>query len=328
MRALVTGGAGFIGHHLVRALLDAGHEVAVIDDLSTGDRGRLAAVAHRIDFLEGDVRDPAALDLASAGAHVVFHQAALASVERSVRNPRLVADVNIGGTIEVMEAARRHAVRRVIFAGSSSVYGLAPGQPRRESQRPDPRSPYAAGKLAAEHIIHSLGAIHGIETVVLRYFNIFGPGQDPASEYAAVVPRFVTAALNGGRPVVHGDGRQTRDFTFVTNAIQANLLAATTPGVSGLTANVGCGESFSLLDLIDAIAADVGVTLRPSFGPSRVGDVPDSLADIETARRALRYRVLVPFRDGVSRTVNWYRDAAESPGANATGLQVGSPATS
>jgi len=200
MRALVTGAAGFIGHHLVRALLANGDVVVALDDLSTGLRTRLDDVADRIELVVGDIRDRDALDRATVGCDVIFHQAALASVERSMRDPRLVTDVNVNGTIEVMLAAARHGVRRLVFAGSSSVYGNAAGLPRREDQRPEPSSPYAAGKLAGEHIIHAMGAATGVETVALRYFNIFGPGQDPAVEYASVVPRFVTAALDASGP--------------------------------------------------------------------------------------------------------------------------------
>jgi UDP-glucose 4-epimerase len=306
LRILVTGAAGFIGHHLVRALLANGDSVVGLDDLSTGLRSRLDDVADRMELVVGDIRDRDALDRATVGCDVIFHQAALASVERSMRDPRLVTDVNVNGTIEVMLAAARHGVRRLVFAGSSSVYGDVPSLPRREDQRPEPRSPYAAGKLAGEHIIHSMGAATGVETVALRYFNIFGPGQDPAVEYAAVVPRFVTAALNGRAPVVYGDGEQTRDFTYIDNAVAANFLAATVPGVAGLTCNIGCGEQYSLNDLLEAIGTETGVALRPVHKPSRPGDVRSSVADIGLARERLGYRVLVDFGEGIRRTVAAY----------------------
>ena len=212
------------------ALLAGGWTVAVIDDLSTGEVARLAPMADRIDFIQGDIRDPAAVDEAVASADVVFHQAALPSVARSVADPRLTNDINTNGTIEVMLGAARAGVRRVVYASSSSIYGSTPELPRREIQRPDPQSPYAASKLAAEHYVHALGNLHGLETVALRYFNVFGPGQDPASEYAAVVPRFIVAGLNGESPHVHGDGQQTRDFTYIDNVVAANLLAATRAG--------------------------------------------------------------------------------------------------
>ena len=310
MKALVTGGAGFIGHHLVHALLERGDEVVVIDNFATGLRSRLASLHDRITLVEGDIRDPAALDRAIQGCEVVFHEAALASVARSVRDPRLSNDVNTNGTIEVMLAASRARVRRVVYAGSSSVYGDSPELPRRETQRPNPRSPYATSKLAAEFYVHSLGALHGIETVVLRYFNVFGPGQDPDSEYAAVVPKFVTAALDGERATIHGDGTQSRDFTFIDNVVLANLLAADAADVSGTTCNVGCGRRYSLIELLAAVASVVGRTLEPVFGPARAGDVPHSLADISLAGDRLGYRVLVPFEEGVRRTVEAFQEVS------------------
>jgi UDP-glucose 4-epimerase len=307
MRALVTGGAGFIGHHLARRLLDDGHEVAVIDDLSTGRRDRVDALSDRIDLVIGDICDAAALDRAVEGVEVIYHQAAIPSVARSLEDPRRSNEVNTSGTIEVMLAAKRAGVRRVVYAGSSSVYGDAPTLPRRESQMPAPRSPYATSKLAGEHYLHSLGSILGIETVALRYFNIFGPGQDPLSQYAAVVPRFITAALNGIRPDVYGDGRQSRDFTHVDNAVAANLLAANTEGASGGTFNIGCGGRYDLLELIASIEAAAGVTLEPRFGPPRAGDVPHSQADISLAQSKLGYEVVVPFGEGIRRTVESFR---------------------
>lgn len=303
MRALVTGGVGFIGHHLVGALLAGGWSVAVLDDLSTGDERRLAAVARDVDLHIGDIRDAAAVDRAVAGCDVVFHEAAIPSVARSLRDPRLSNDVNTNGTIEVVLGAARAGVRRVVFAASSSIYGESPELPRRETQRPDPRSPYAASKLAGEHFLHTLGAVHGMETVALRYFNIFGPGQDPHSEYAAVVPRFITALQAGRAPTVYGDGLQSRDFTYIANVIQANLLAATVPGVAGLTANIGCGGRFTLLDLLDRIQDALGVRIAPDFMPQRQGDVPHSQADIALAVERLGYRVEVDFEEGVRRTV-------------------------
>jgi nucleoside-diphosphate-sugar epimerase len=311
MRALVTGGAGFIGHHLVRRLLDDGWEVAVLDDLSTGDVRRLTSVMDRIDFVEGDIRDAAAVDRAVRGADVVFHEAALPSVARSVVDPRLTNDVNTNGTIEVMLGSSRAGVRRVVFAASSSVYGVTPELPRRETQRPDPQSPYAASKVACEYYLHSLGALHGIETVALRYFNIFGPGQDPASEYAAVIPRFVVAALAGGQPIVNGDGTQSRDFTYIENVVAANMAAATTPGVTGLTCNIGCGSRYTLLDLLDRIGEAAGVRISPQFAPARAGDVPHSQADITLAATTLGYRPTVDFAEGIRRTVEWYRSTAD-----------------
>ena len=307
MKVLVTGGAGFIGHHLVSELIRRGDDVAVLDNLSTGARARLGAFRGDVAFTEGDLRDARAVDRAVAGCEVVFHQAALPSVARSVKDPRLTNDVNTSGTIELVMSAARAGVRRIVYAGSSSVYGGSPELPRRERQKPDPRSPYAASKLAGEHYVHTLGAIHGVETVALRYFNIFGPGQDPASEYAAAVPRFVTAGLRDERPTVYGDGHQSRDFTYVDNVTSANLLAAAAEGVSGLTCNIACGERYSVRDLLAAIGAALGRVLDPVFAPERLGDVRHSQADISLARQTLGYEVVVPFKEGVRRTVEWYR---------------------
>jgi UDP-glucose 4-epimerase len=306
MRVLVTGGAGFIGHHLVGALLERGDDVVVLDDYSTGLRLRLDPVRDRITMVEGDLRDPDAVERATRGADVVLHQAAIPSVARSVADPLRSNSVNVDGTIQLMLACAAAGVHRVVAAGSSSVYGASPELPRRETQRPDPRSPYAASKLATEHYVHTLGELHGINTIVLRYFNVFGPGQDPLSQYAAVVPRFIMAALDGERPVVYGDGRQSRDFTFVDNVVSANVLAATIAGATRLTANVGCGGRYSLLDLLGRIRDVVGTLADPVFEPTRPGDVRDSEADITVAREQLGYEVLVPFGEGVSRTVSWY----------------------
>ncbi|HZL32773.1 MAG TPA: NAD-dependent epimerase/dehydratase family protein [Verrucomicrobiae bacterium] len=309
MKVLVTGGAGFIGHHLVHALLERGHELAVIDDFRTGRHWRLAGVLKDIRLVEGDVRDPSALDRAVAGCEVVLHEAALPSVAMSIRDPRLSSDINVGGTVEMMLAAGRAGVRRVVFAGSSSIYGADPRLPRLESHMPDPRSPYAVNKLAGEQMVHVLGALHGIESVVLRYFNIFGPGQDPNSEYAPVVPAFIMAGLHGEQPTIYGDGLQSRDFTFIDNVVSANLLAATVAGASGTTCNIGCGGRYSLRDLLNSVAAAIGHPIAPLFEEPRVGDVRDSQASIELAQERLGYQVTVPFEEGVRRTVSWYRDA-------------------
>lgn len=312
MKVLVTGGAGFIGHHLVRALLDRGDEVSVIDDYRTGLPARLDPFRARIRLIEGDIRDAAAMDAAVEGASVVLHEAALPSVSRSVVDPRLTTDINVNGTIEVMLAAARAGVRRVVLAGSSSVYGSNKVLPRREEQAADPRSPYATSKLAAELLVHQLGELHGIETVVLRYFNIYGPGQDPNSEYSAVVPRFITAALRSERPIIHGDGRQSRDFTHIDNVVFANLRAAEAAGASGVTANIGCGGRYSLLDLLDAIRARLPDLPEPVFEAPRAGDVRHSQADVGLASSRLGYRVVTPFAVGIERTVDWYQADSSS----------------
>jgi UDP-glucose 4-epimerase len=307
LRVLVTGGAGFIGHHLVRGLLARGDQVSVIDDFSTGIRSRLDMFRDRITLVEGSILDPVALDEALAGCEVILHEAAIPSVARSLITPRLTNEVNVAGTIEVMLAAARHRIRRVVLAGSSSVYGIPRTLPCEEDQRPDPQSPYAASKLAAEHYVHTLGRLHGIETVVLRYFNVFGPGQDPASEYAAVVPRFTTAVLEGRQPTVNGSGEISRDFTYVDNVVEANLLASGSTSPSMLTCNVACGSRYTLLELLEVICDTAGRQVDPLFGPPRAGDIQHSQAAISLARRALGYEVVVPFREGITRTVAWYR---------------------
>lgn len=305
---LVTGGAGFIGHHLVRKLLERGDEVTVIDDFATGFRWRLEAIEDAIQLVEGSVLDPDALDRATQGCDVIFHEAAIPSVARSLVAPRLTNDVNVNGTIEVMLAAARRGVGRVVLAASSSAYGAADQLPCRETQSPGPLSPYAASKVAAEYYLHTLGAAHGIATVALRYFNVFGPGQDPDSEYSAVVPLFTTAVLGSTRPTVNGSGDISRDFTYVDNVVEGNLLAAAGTAPSGLTCNIGCGTGYSLLELLQAIADAAGIPTDPIFGPPRPGDVPHSLADIAIAQRELGYRVSVPFVEGIARTVAWYSD--------------------
>jgi nucleoside-diphosphate-sugar epimerase len=307
MKALVTGGAGFIGHHLVRGLLERGDHVAVIDDFSSGLRSRLEAFRGRITLIEGSILDGAALEEAVAGAEVIFHEAALASVAQSLVAPALTNQINEGGTIEVMLAAARHGVRRVVFAGSSAVYGIPERLPCSEDLRPTPTSPYGVSKLAGEHYVHTLGQLSGVETVVLRYFNVFGPGQDPASEYAAVIPKFVTAVLDAQRPTINGSGDISRDFTSVDDVVSANLLAARRDRPSGLTCNIASGSHYTLDELLDAVCAAVGTKVDPIIGPPRAGDIKDSQADITLARRELGFMPAVSFRDGIARTVDWYR---------------------
>ncbi len=312
MKALVTGGAGFIGHHLVRSLLERDHSVVVLDDFSTGLQARLDPFVSRARIIEGSILDPHLLDQASQDCDVIFHEAALASVERSFAAPLQTNEVNVAGTIQVMLAAARQHVRRVIFAASSSVYGVPQELPCRETMQPAPESPYGISKLAAEYYLHTLGRHLEVETVALRYFNVFGPGQDPRSDYAAVIPLFITAVLEGRRPTVNGDGGVTRDFTYIDNVVSANLMAATTPGASGATMNIACGERISLLALLDAISAAAGKPVAPVFGPPRVGDIEHSMADIALARSVIGYEAQIPFQEGIKSTVEWYRAAGAS----------------
>jgi UDP-glucose 4-epimerase len=311
VRVLVTGGAGFIGHHVIGGLLARGHEVNVIDDFSSGDRRRLEPFDGRIAITSGSILDPNALDQAVTGCEVIFHLAAIASVARSAVAPRWTNDVNTSGTIETMLAASRHAVRRVVFAGSSAVYGVPASLPAGELLRPAPQSPYGVSKLAGEHYVHTLGVLHDVETVVLRFFNVFGPGQDPASEYSAVVPRFVTAVLEGRVPVINGDGRITRDFIYVDNVVEASLLAALASSPSGLTCNIASGSRTSLLQLLAAISRAAGRRVDPELGPPREGDILHSQADISLARSSLGYGVGVSFEDGIARTVASYRSRTD-----------------
>jgi UDP-glucose 4-epimerase len=306
-RFLVTGGAGFIGSNLVHALVARGEEVVVLDDFSTGRRKNLAGLDGKFTLVEGDVRDARAVDRAMAGCDFVLHEAALPSVPRSVEAPLESNAVNVDGTLAVLEAARRTGVKRVVFAASSSAYGETPTLPKVETMPPLPLSPYAAAKLAGEHYMRAYHASYGLETVSLRYFNVFGPNQNPASQYAAVIPRFVTAALTEKAPTIYGDGLQSRDFCHIDNVIEANLLATTAPGAAGEVFNIACGERITLLDVISLLATIVGKPIRPIHEPARAGDIKHSLADIERARAILGYRVKVDFEAGLRRTVEWYR---------------------
>ena len=307
MKALVTGGAGFIGHHLVRALVQRGDEVAVLDDLSNGRISRLDPVIDRIAFTQGSILEPAALDRAITGAEVVFHEAAIVSVAKSTSDPRLANEVNVGGTIEVMQAAARHRVRRVVFAGSSAVYGASQRLPCTEDQRPSPTSPYGVSKLAGEHYVHALGSLNGVETVVLRYFNVYGPGQDPDSEYAAVIPKFITAVVDGTRPTIYGTGATSRDFVYVDDVVAANMLAAAASSHSELTCNVATGSRTTLLELLHEVCVAAGRDVEPTYGPPREGDILHSQGDITAARRALGYQVSVSLREGIARSMAWYQ---------------------
>jgi nucleoside-diphosphate-sugar epimerase len=306
MRALVTGGAGFIGSHLADALLARGDEVVVLDNLSTGKRDNVPGGAK---LVEGDVADPEAVAGAIAGCEVVFHQAALGSVSRSVAYPLDTDRTNVHGTLDVLDASHRAGVRRVVLASSSSVYGGAKQRPTPEDVPLVPRSPYAVGKLTGEHYARVFWELHGLETVCLRYFNVFGPRQRPDSQYAAVIPLFVDALLTGRTPVVHGDGRQARDFTFVADAVQANVRASEAPAeaCAGKAYNVACGGIHDLLELLDVLQRHVGVEVEPEHVDSRAGDIRLSQADIAAIRRDLGYEPTVSFEDGLVETLDWFR---------------------
>jgi UDP-glucose 4-epimerase len=301
-RFLVTGGGGFIGSHIAEALLARGEKVRVLDNFATGRRSNLLGLD--VELIEGSVTDEAALARAVAGVEVVFHEAALPSVPRSIEAPLDSDRVNVHGTLMVLEAARKAGVRRLMFAGSSSAYGNTTVSPKREDLPNNPLSPYAVAKVAGEHYLKVYAQLHGLETLTIRYFNVFGPRQDPNGAYAAVIPRWIEAALDKKPIHIHGDGGQTRDFGYIQNVVHANLLAATTSRkLSGEIVNVSCGESVSLLQLADAIAEEVGGNVERVHGPSRAGDVRDSLADISRARELIGYEPQVFWREGLKRTV-------------------------
>jgi UDP-glucose 4-epimerase len=307
-QCLVTGGAGFIGSHLVEGLLGRGHQVRVLDDLSTGKIANLNTVRDRVEVIEGSITDPAAVARAVQGREVVYHLAALPSVARSVEEPVLSHEVCATGTVRVLDAARRAGVRRVVYAASSSAYGDIPGAVRREDEPVSPMSPYAAAKLAGEHYCRCFTTVYGLETVRLRFFNIFGPRQDPKSPYTGVIALFIAAMADGRRPRVDGDGLQSRDFTYVENAVQAVMKAADAPAVAvGNVYNIGNGGSTTVLDLIKHLNQLLGSDLQPEFGPARPGDVRHSQADISRARRDLGYEPAVPFVEGLRRTLDAYR---------------------
>jgi UDP-glucose 4-epimerase len=308
---LVTGGAGFIGSHIATALVERGDRVRVLDNLCTGNRDNLSAIAEYIEFIEGDLINPRDVDRALERVEVVFHQAALASVPRSVDAPLDTNAACVTGTVTLLDAARRKGVRRVVFAGSSSAYGDQPTPAKSERLLPGPLSPYAAAKLAGEYYCKAFTSTYGLETVTLRYFNVFGPRQDPESQYAAVIPKFITAILAGGRPTIFGDGKQSRDFTYIDNVVRGNLLAADAPAAVGRVINVACGRSFDLLTLVDGINRALGTDAQPIFELNRVGDVRNSLADIRLARELLKYEPKVGFDDGLRRTVEYYKTARQ-----------------
>ncbi|EAQ78716.1 SDR family oxidoreductase [Blastopirellula marina] len=312
---LVTGGAGFIGSHIVEALVARGDQVRVIDNLSTGKRSNLDHVAKRIEFVEGCLTDSAVVADAVRGVDVIFHQAALASVPLSVERPLDTHAHCVTATVNLLNEARQADVRRVIYAASSSAYGDAPTLAKRETDLPNPLSPYAAAKLAAEYYLQAFYHTYGIETVGLRYFNVFGPRQDPDSPYSAVIPIFITLLLQGDRPVIYGDGEQSRDFTFVKNVALANLAAADANGVAGRIINVANGRSTSLLRLIELLNRELGANVQPQHVPPRVGDVRDSMADNTLARTLLGYEVEIDFETGLQMSIDYYRQLVASRSA-------------
>lgn len=307
-RYLVTGGGGFIGSNIVAALLKKGEQVRVLDNFATGRLANLVAMADQIELIEGDIRSYHIVQKAVRDVDYVLHQAALPSVPRSISDPITTAQVNVMGTLNVLQAARDASVKRLVYASSSSVYGDTPTLPKRETMPTCPLSPYAISKLAGEQYCQSFWRLYGFETVCLRYFNVFGPHQDPTSQYSAVIPRFIKAMLQGQPLTIHGDGLQSRDFTYVVNVIQANILACSALGAAGRVFNIACGERHSLLDLIRLLAEITGANPQVVHGPARPGDVMHSQADITAAREILGFKPIINFEQGLRQTVAWYQN--------------------
>ncbi len=312
----VTGGAGFIGSNLAEHLLDQGHEVVVVDNFSTGRERNLSGwakqYADRLQVLRFDINETSRLQRAFEGMKYVFHQAAIPSVPRSVADPQATNLANISGTLSVLVAAREAKVQRLVIASSSSVYGDDPGLPKREDRLGRPLSPYALSKVVSEEYCRLFYKLYGLETVSLRYFNVFGPRQDPKSEYAAVIPRFATRLLAGLPPIIYGDGEQTRDFTYVSNVVEANWVAATHPDAKGEAFNIGCGTRTSLNQLVRELSLIVGNPCRPEYLSPRQGDVRHSTADVDKAKKMLGYSPAVSLKDGLLRVIEWYRTHPEA----------------
>jgi len=305
---LVTGGAGFIGSHIVDALLSRGDSVRVLDNMSTGRSVNLTHVIDDIEFMQADITDTDAVKRAVEGVDCIFHQAALASVPRSIESPLETHHVCATGTLNLLNAAHRAGVRRLVYAASSSCYGNQPNATNRESDACAPLSPYAGAKLAGEQYCRVFYETYGLETVALRYFNVFGPRQDPDSPYSAVIPLFITWMLQGKQPTVYGDGKQSRDFTYVGNVVQGNLLAADAPAAAGQSMNLARGRSVSLLQLIELLNQYLGLQLAADHQPARVGDIRDSMADISIARKLLDYEPDIEFEEGLRLSIDYYRD--------------------
>jgi nucleoside-diphosphate-sugar epimerase len=310
MEYLVTGGAGFIGSHIVEALLKSGQKVRVLDNFSTGKRQNIAPFLRDIKLVEGDMRDPDTVSKAVHGVDVIFHEAAVPSVPRSVREPRFTHDVNVNGTLGLLLAAKDCGVSRFVYASSSSAYGDTPTLPKVEEMPPAPLSPYAVQKLMGEYYVRVFYLVYGLPTVALRYFNVFGPRQDPTSEYSAVIPKFITRIMAKNPPLIYGDGAQTRDFTYIDNVVSANMLAVDSNQCLGEVMNISAGQRLDLIELAKTIGGVMGVGIDPVFGPPRDGDIKHSFGDIAKAKRLLGYTVRVDLTEGLSRTVKWYRDGA------------------
>ncbi len=304
---LVTGGAGFIGSAIARALVARGEKVRIFDDFSSGKRQNLADIAGEVEVIEGSILDDRALGRAIEQVSVVFHEAAIPSVPKSMAEPVENHEANATGTLKVLQAAKRAGVQRLVYAASSAAYGSDPTLPKVETMLTAPISPYGGSKLAGEIYCQVYAAAYGLPTVCLRYFNVFGPRQDPQSEYAAVIPKFITRALSGGTPVIFGDGTQSRDFCYIDNVVEANLKAASAPGAAGRVYNIACGVATTLDEVVKVIGDILGRRIEAKHDPERPGDIKHSVADISAARAELGYTAAVSFAEGMRRTVDWYR---------------------
>jgi UDP-glucose 4-epimerase len=305
--ALVTGGAGFIGHHLTHALVARGIKTRAIDDLSRGLAARLKDIASQIEFVEASILDDAKLAQAVKGVDVIFHQGAWASVPQSVEMPLEYHEIDATGTLKVLEAARKAGVRKVVYAASSSAYGEQPELPKREDQLPAPISPYAVAKYVGELYLSVYAQLHGMETISLRYFNVFGPHQDPKSLYGAAIPAIVSRIVKGISPTLYGDGEQTRDFCYIDNVVDANLRAASTAGLRGQVVNIACAQRTSVNDIVRVANQLLGTSVKPTYAPPRLGDVRDSFADISRAKALIGYEPKIFFEEGLRRWIEWYK---------------------
>lgn len=305
---LVTGGAGFIGSHIAQTLALKGKKVRVLDNFLTGKRENLEAFLDKVDLLEGDIRDLNVCRRAVRGMDFVFHQAALPSVQSSIEDPFLTNGINVGGTFNILWAAREAKVRRLVFASSTSVYGDDPHLPKKEDRIGNPLSPYALSKCIGEKYCGIFTRVYGLPAVSLRYFNVFGPRQDPLSQYAAVIPIFIAKILNGRRPVIYGDGDQTRDFVFVSNIVEANILAMEAEGAPGEVFNIACGQGLTINALVEEINSVLGTRIKPIYRKPRPGDIRYSLADLTKARKGLGYQPQDNFREGLEKTIAWFRE--------------------
>jgi nucleoside-diphosphate-sugar epimerase len=306
LRFLVTGGAGFIGSNLVKRLVEKGYSVRVLDNFATGLRANLADFINNIELIEGDIRDFWTVVKATQGIDHIIHQAALPSIPRSIDNPLTTTEVNINGTLNILEAARLSDVQRIIYASSSSVYGDSPQMPKNEDMKPMPKSPYAITKLAGEEYCMNFYNLYGLETVALRYFNVFGPRQNPTSQYSSVIPKFINMLKNKQNPTIFGNGKSSRDFTYIDNVVDATILAIEKKTAVGNIINIACNKGYTLNELVEKLNKIMGINMPASYSPEKLGDIKHSLADISKATNILGYKPRIDFEEGLKKTVDWF----------------------